>query len=175
MSISKAWVRLIVVGLLAAQSLLVVYAIHRESLTFDEEDHMYAGYRMWTAGDYGLNPEHPPLVKLLAALPVLPQKLWTPPLMGIFFKGEAILGGQQWIAHNDGASQRLVFRMRLATALLALALSLLIFFATREWFGDLAALIAMTFAVFEPNLLAHSGLVTTDVGCSREYIIAWSS
>jgi len=166
MSISKAWVRLIVVGLLAAQSLLVVYAIHRESLTFDEEDHMYAGYRMWTAGDYGLNPEHPPLVKLLAALPVLPQKLWTPPLMGIFFKGEAILGGQQWIAHNDGASQRLVFRMRLATALLALALSLLIFFATREWFGDLAALIAMTFAVFEPNLLAHSGLVTTDVGCA---------
>jgi hypothetical protein len=32
---------------------------------------MYAGYRMWTAADFGLNPEHPPLVKLLAALPVL--------------------------------------------------------------------------------------------------------
>ena len=166
MSIPKAWVRLAVIGLLTLQAALVIIAVHRESLTFDETDHMYAGYKMWTAGDYGLNPEHPPLVKLLAALPVLGQKLWTPPLMGIFFKGEAMMGGQQWLAHNDGGAQRLVFRMRLATVLLALALSLLIFFAARAWFGVPAALIAMAFAVFEPNILAHSGLVTTDVGCA---------
>ena len=172
MSIPKLWVTVAVFGLLILQAAQIIVVVHRESLTFDEEDHMYAGYRMWTAGDYGLNPEHPPLVKLLATLPVLGQKLWTPPLMGIFFKGEAYVDGQLWLQHNDGASQRLVFRMRLATIALALALSLLIFFATRAWFGVTAALIALTFAVFEPNLLAHSGLVTTDLGCALFFLAA---
>jgi 4-amino-4-deoxy-L-arabinose transferase-like glycosyltransferase len=168
----KAWFRLIVPGLLIAQAALIVFAIHRESLTFDEEDHMYAGYRMWTAADYGLNPEHPPLVKLLAALPVLGQNFKTAPLMNIFFKGEAMMGGEQWMALNDDAPRRIIFRMRLATVLLALALSLLIFFATREWFGETAAIIALILAVFEPSLLAHSGLVTTDIGCALFFLAA---
>lgn len=170
MSISKTSVRLAVIGLLVLQAALIAVTLHRESLTFDEDDHMYSGYRMWTAADYGLNPEHPPLVKLLATLPVLGQKLWAPPLRGVYFKVEAVGDGRRWLEHNDGGGQRLVFRMRLATALLALALSLMIFLATSEWFGTTAALIAMTFAVFEPNILAHSGLVTTDIACALFFL-----
>ena len=131
---------------------------------------MYAGYRMWKSGDFGLNPEHPPLVKLLATLPVLRENLWLPPLKGIFFKGEAYLGGRDWLEHNDGASQRLVFRMRLAAGLLAVALSLVVFFAAREWFGTTAALVTLTLTVFDPNILAHSGLVTTDVGATLFFL-----
>jgi 4-amino-4-deoxy-L-arabinose transferase-like glycosyltransferase len=62
--------------------------------------------------------------------------------------------------------------MRLPTELLALALSFLIFLAAREWFGISAALIALCFAVFDPNLLAHSGLVTTDLGCALFFLAA---
>ena len=172
MSISKTWVRLAVIGLLTLQAALIAIAVHRESLTWGEEDHMYAGYRMWRNGDYGLNPEHPPLAKLLATLPVLADKLWVPPLKGIPFKGEAYLGGRAWLEHNDGGSQRLVLRMRLAAALLALALSLVVFFAAREWFGTTAALVALTLCVFDPNILAHSGLVTTDVGAALFFLAA---
>jgi len=150
--------------LLVVQAMLVLSVVHRESLTFDEDDHMFAGYMMWKTGDYGLNPEHPPLVKLLATLPLLGDNLWVPPLQGRDFKKEAYLDGRDWLAKNDGASQRLVFRMRMATGLLAWALSLTVFFATREWFGNGAALIAMTLVVFDPNIMAHSALVTTDVG-----------
>src|ERR1035437_2363320 len=131
---------------------------------------MFAGYMMWHAGDYGLNPEHPPLVKLLATLPLLGDKLWVPPLQGRDFKTEAYMDGRDWLARNDGASHRLVFRMRLAARLLALLLSLLIFFATREWFGTSPALIALTLAVFDPNLLAHTALVTTDIGISLFFL-----
>lgn len=155
-----------VVALLAVQAVLVLAMVHRESLTFDEGDHMFAGYMMWKTGDYGLNPEHPPLVKLLAAAPILGEKLWIPPLQGREFKKEAYLDGRDWLAKNDGASQRLVFRMRMAAGLLAWGLSLVVFFATREWFGDGAALMAMTLVVFDPNIMAHSALVTTDVGVS---------
>lgn len=166
----KTWTRLAVIGLLAVQMAQIVIVLHRESLTWDETDHMYAGYKMWKSGDYGLNPEHPPLVKLLATLPVLGEKLWTPPNIPIFFKGEAMVGGGAWLTRNDGGSQRLVFRMRLAAALLAMGLSLTIFLAAREWFGATAALIALTLAVFDPNLLAHSGLVTTDVGSALFFL-----
>jgi dolichyl-phosphate-mannose-protein mannosyltransferase len=168
----KTWVWLAVIGLLVVQAAQMIVTLHRESLTWDEEDHMYAGYRMWKNADYGLNPEHPPLVKLLAALPVLGDKLWVPPLRGAYFKGEAYLGGRDWLEHNDGGSQGLVFRMRLAAGVLAIALSLVIFFAAREWFGTTAALSALTFAVFDPNLLAHSGLVTTDVGAALFFLAA---
>ncbi|MBV8675067.1 MAG: glycosyltransferase family 39 protein, partial [Acidobacteriaceae bacterium] len=169
---SKTWVWLAVIVLLAIQALQIVIVLHRESLTWDEGAHMYAGYRMWKNGDYGLNPEHPPLIKLLATLPVLHDRLWAPPLQGIFFKGEAYLGGRDWLEHNDGGSQRLVFRMRLTTATLAIALSLVIFFAAREWFGTTAALVALTLAVFDPNILAHTGLVTTDVGAALFFLAA---
>ena len=167
---TRIWVITAVIALIAVQLLQMVIVLHRESLTFDEGDHMYAGYRMWKTGDFGLNPEHPPLVKLLATLPVLGEKLWLPPLKGIFFKGEAYRGGQEWLAHNDGGSQRLVFRMRLAAALLAVALSLVVFFAASEWFGTTAALVALTLTVFDPNILAHSGLVTTDVGATLFFL-----
>jgi hypothetical protein len=169
---SKTWVWPAVIALLAVQAVQIVIVLHRESLTWDEGAHMYAGYRMWKNGDYGLNPEHPPLVKLLATLPVLGGNLWVPPLKGIFFKGEAYLGGRDWLEHNDGGSQRLVFRMRLAAAALAIALSLVIFFAAGEWFGTTAALVALTLAVFDPNILAHSGLVTTDVGAALFFLAA---
>jgi len=167
---TKTWVTIAVIALIAVQLSQIVVVLHRESLTFDEEDHMYAGYQMWKNGDYGLNPEHPPLVKLLATLPVLGEKLWVPPLKGVFFKFEAYMGGEEWLAHNDGGSQRLVFRMRMAAALLAVALSLVVFFSTREWFGTTAALVALTLVVFDPNLLAHSGLVTTDLGATLFFL-----
>src|SRR5215472_8683394 len=102
---------LVLLGIQAAQ---VVSVIHRESLTFDEDNHMFAGYMMWKTGDFGLNPEHPPLVKLLAAVPLIGMDLWIPPLETRQFKTEAYLDGRDWLAHNDGAAQRLVFRMRLA-------------------------------------------------------------
>lgn len=170
MAIAKRWVWLTVVVLMTIQTAQMVYVVHRESLTFDEDDHMFAGYMMWKTGDYGLNPEHPPLVKLLATLPLAGLDLWVPPLKGDNFKAVAYLGGRDWLAHNDGASQKLVFRMRLMAGLLALALSLLVFFAAREWFGTAAGLVALASVAFDPNVLAHSALVTTDIGVSLFFL-----
>jgi len=130
--ISNKWVWAAVVALLAVQAAQMAYVVHRESLTWDEDDHIFAGYMMLHTSDYGLNPEHPPLVKMLAALPLLGRNLWTPPLQGRNFKAEAYLGGRDFLARNDGGGQRLVFQMRLMAGLLALGLSLLVFLAARE-------------------------------------------
>src|ERR1035437_2561568 len=166
MKIAKRWVWIAVLILLAVQAAQMAYVVHRESLTFDEDNHMFAGYMMGHTGDYGLNPEHPPLVKLLAAVPLFGHALQVPPQSGRFFKDEAYLAGRDWLARNDGASQRLVFRMRLAAGLLSLALSLVVFFAARELFGTEAGLVALLIVTFDPNILAHSELVTTDIAVS---------
>jgi len=166
----KRALRAFVLTLILVQVVQVVIVIRSESLTFDEDNHMFAGYMMEHAGDYGLNPEHPPLVKLLAALPMLGRDLWVPPLQGRQFKAEAYMDGRDWLARNDGSSQHMVFAMRLTAGLLALGLSLVVFFAAREWFGDVAAVVALTVLTFDPNILAHSALVTTDMGVTLFFL-----
>jgi 4-amino-4-deoxy-L-arabinose transferase-like glycosyltransferase len=161
----RVWMRVAVAVLMLIQAAQVFTIVRRESLTFDEDNHIYAGYRMWKTGDYGLNPEHPPLVKLLATSVILGEPLTMPVLQGRQFKEEAYLGGRDFLAAND-KDHRLLLRMRLMAGLLALGMSVTVFFACREWFGESAALIALTVAVFDPNLLAHSALVTTDMGLS---------
>jgi 4-amino-4-deoxy-L-arabinose transferase-like glycosyltransferase len=170
--IAKRWAWAAVFALLVVQAAQMAFVVHRESLTFDEDDHIFAGYMMEKTGDFGLNPEHPPLVKLLAALPLLGRNLWTPPLQGRNFKTEAYLDGRDFLARNDGPGQRLVFRMRLTVGLLALALSLVVFLAAQEWFGTGAGLIALVLIVFDPNILANSALVTTDIGVSLFFLLS---
>ena len=151
-------------GLILLQMILVAVIVHGESLTFDEGDHIFAGYMMWHSGDYGLNPEHPPLVKLVATLPLLHEKLWVPPLQHRMFKGEAYRDGRDFMERNDGPSHRLLFRMRLAAGVFAVGLSVMVFLLGSRLFGEPAGLLALLLVVFEPNVLANSDLVTTDMG-----------
>src|SRR6201987_3788696 len=160
----------IVAGLIGAQMVLTLMMVHRESLTFDEANHMFAGYMMWHTKDYGLNPEHPPFVKLLATAPLLGQALWVPELKGRDFKAEAYMDGRDWLARNDNDRNQLVFEMRGGAGLLSVGLSLVVFLAARESFGDWAAVFALTLAAFDPNVLAHSALVTTDIGVSLFFL-----
>ncbi len=151
-------------GLIILQMILIAIVVHGESLTFDEGNHIFAGYMMWHTGDYGLNPEHPPLVKLVATLPLLHETLWIPPLQQRMFKTEAYRDGRDFMERNDGPGHSLLFRMRLAAGVFAVGLSVMVFLLGSRFFGGSAGLLALLLVVFEPNVLANSDLVTTDVG-----------
>jgi 4-amino-4-deoxy-L-arabinose transferase-like glycosyltransferase len=144
--------------------LQLALSVRQESQTWDEGDHIFAGYRSWTNADFGLNPEHPPLVKLVATAPLLRLPLQTPKLQDRYFKAEAFLDGRDFLYQND--ADMILFRTRMAAAVFTLLLALLVFLATKEMFGTGAAFIALSLIVFEPNLLAHGAVVTTDVGLS---------
>ena len=150
--------------LLTVLAFQLAWTARRNSITWDEDDHIYAGYMSLRHGDFGLNPEHPPLVKQLAAVPLLPMTLKMPPLEGREFKHEAFLGGQDFIFRND--AETVLFRARMAAALLTILLATLIFFAAREMFGAGAGLVALALFVFDPNVLAHGAVVGTDMGLS---------
>jgi 4-amino-4-deoxy-L-arabinose transferase-like glycosyltransferase len=65
---------------------------------------------------------------------------------------------------NDGPSHSLLFRMRLAAGVFAVGLSVMVFLMGSKLFGESAGLLALLLVVFEPNVLANSALVTTDMG-----------
>jgi hypothetical protein len=147
----------------------LTFSIRQQSLSWDEGDHIFAGYMSWKKADFGINPEHPPLVKALAAIPLLPMHLKVPDRKGLAsFKDEAYFDGRDFIFGNGGEAEadRIIFRARMAAATLSLLLGLLVFLAAREMFGDGAALFALALVVFEPNMIAHGAYVTTDMGIS---------
>jgi len=142
----------------------LLYSVRQESLTWDEGDHIFAGYMSLKHHDFGLNPEHPPLVKMVAAIPLQSMNLREPQLQNRYFKSEAYMGGRDLIFGND--FNTIIFRARLFASVFALMTALLAFLAAREMFGTGAGFIALFLIVFEPNFLAHGGLVTTDTGAA---------
>ncbi|MBI2052149.1 MAG: hypothetical protein HYT38_00520, partial [Candidatus Sungbacteria bacterium] len=54
---------------------LAVFSVRGDAVTTDESPHITAGYSYLTQKDMRFNPEHPPLIKDLAALPLLFQKI----------------------------------------------------------------------------------------------------
>lgn len=152
---------LILLLILQAQLLL---SVRQESQTFDESAHLYAGYSYLKRGDFGINPEHPPLVKLVAAIPLLPLRLPVPPPPPIYFRAASAVGGLQLLYSHD--ADALLFRARAVTTFFTLSLALLVFLAGYEMFGAGAGLFALALFVFEPNILANGALVTTDMGAS---------
>lgn len=57
--------------LLLLMAINLFAAISRKSITNDEIVHIPAGYYHLVAGDFHLNNEHPPLIKMWAVLPLL--------------------------------------------------------------------------------------------------------
>ncbi|HET9835802.1 MAG TPA: glycosyltransferase family 39 protein [Rhodanobacteraceae bacterium] len=160
------------IGIAAALLMLlfaiqIVSVVRQESLSWDEGDHIFAGYMAWKTHDYRYNPEHPPLMKALATLPLLGLPLKVPADQQRYFKEEAYLDGRELLFHNPPYSvEALTLRVRLAVGIVALLLAALVFCAAWEMFGMGAGLLALALLTFDPNILAHSALVTTDIGVS---------
>ena len=60
----------VVAGLFGLFVVCGVVSLRFDSATFDETAHLGAGVAYLETGDFRLNPEHPPLAKLIAAAPL---------------------------------------------------------------------------------------------------------
>ena len=160
--------------LLSAMFLLSFGAMRGDSPIVDEVPHIAAGYSYLHYGDYRLNPEHPPLIKDLAGLPLqfmglaFPDTLapWTTDVNGQWESGWSFL----YRLGNDASA--IVFWARLPVLLLAIATGVVLYRFCYRRFGKAAALLALTFYAFSPNFLAHSHYVTTDLGASAFIMLA---
>lgn len=137
-------------------------SIRQQSQTFDEANHIFAGYRYWKNSDFGINFEHPPLIKLVAAIPLLWLPLRVPSMVSIDSKLAEYGTARIFLYGNDANS--LLWRARLAAAVFTISLGFAVFLVAYSMCGAGPALLALALLVFEPNILAHGALVTTDIG-----------
>src|ERR1700722_1133609 len=159
----------------AAVVILIFFAIclhtaKRDSVSWDESQHLYSGWLSWERGDFGYNPEVPPLVKMWDAIPLLHRDIKQPAFTGDQFKKEGFVLGQRFLVAN-GIDQALI-PARVMASLLTVFLATLLFFCAREMFGDKAAMFALLFFCLDPNFLAHGAYVTTDIGASLTMLAA---
>ncbi len=142
---------------------LALFAV-RASATVDEPAHILAGHRHWQCRDFGINPEHPPMLKMLATLPLEFRRLNDPPWecgSRMTSKGDLFLYGTKFVIQNGGDSA--VVAPRLFSAFFAAALAILVYAFLWRMFGRWEALTALAILAFEPNLIANGALVTTDM------------
>ena len=142
-----------------------------DSPTMDEQNHIARGLALLRTGDPRLSLEHPPLVNVLSALPLLtlPElrlptdaPSWTkeePAGLNWYFFADKLF----WEYNRDVT--RMVFLARLPVVYLLLFLAVVGFrFARVLWRSWGAGFLAFFLLLFDPNLLAHGRYATTDLG-----------
>ncbi|MEK7181892.1 MAG: glycosyltransferase family 39 protein [Patescibacteria group bacterium] len=172
-------------GKIVALILLLFVAINivisiQESTTMDEKAHIPSAYSYVRFGDMRLNPEHPPLLKDLAGLPLLAFNLDFPTESVEWQNGV----NAQWIlgdkfincidpsqACND--PNLVTFWSRLPMIFIALLLGVFLYLWTKELAGPVAGLFATLLYATDPNIIAHSHYVTTDIGIAAFLFFAF--
>jgi 4-amino-4-deoxy-L-arabinose transferase-like glycosyltransferase len=177
---SLGWARahaaeLLCAALLAAMSLQMLAVVRRKSITIDEIVMIPAAYYHLAAANFQLVNEHPPLSKIIAAVPLLfvqpneltPEKISAPPgspaakwaYQESFWEG------------NTELFESLSFWPRVPMIALTLALGILIFRFARELFGARAAVLSVALFALEPTVLAHGRVVQTDIPAAFGYLL----
>ncbi len=160
-------------------SLIGVTSFRQKSPTIDEPVHLLSGYSYLKWGDYRANPEHPPLAKLWAAMPLLVLDIkdtrrssmhWD--LVAQFSPHSLHIDGvaaDMLYVHND--AETLFFYAKIQMIALAILLGLFVYRWSKELFGLEAAIAALFIYCLDPNILAHSQLVHTDIAFTAMFFI----
>jgi hypothetical protein len=159
------------VALSILMAVLMGGSIRRESVTFDEEPHIGAGLSYVQKLDLRMNPEHPPLAKVLAGVSLMirgthadyDNPSWTLGHKYIFgvWLFEGLFGHSIVTRWNDQAT--VLAWARAPMLLLTLALGWIVFVLGRRLGGGWGGLLCLTAYVTAPVFLAYGPLVLTDL------------
>jgi hypothetical protein len=161
---SHVWLRVV---LLLATIALPIRFMTGKSLTGDEAAHLPAGYSYLKTGTIVLNPEHPPLIKELCAVPLLFLDAAMPADRETIERAASDRlyewrFGRKFFSGPD--RDRLLFWGRVPAVLLSFALAALTLRWASQLWGAFAGSLALFLYAFDPTITAHAQLVTTDVG-----------
>lgn len=169
----RTWTWPVAAVLLALYWWMAVSVSPRHSPAADEIAHLTAGYAYWTTGDLRLQPENGNLPQRWAALPLLVRHPRFPPTTG-----EAWRDADVWRVGFDffytlgNNLARMLWDGRAMIALFGVALAAMVFVWSRALFGVEGAFLSLLLCVFSPNLLAHGGLITSDMAVTAGFCVA---
>jgi 4-amino-4-deoxy-L-arabinose transferase-like glycosyltransferase len=172
--ITSQWAFLVLALLCITSFSLMLWASRTDSAIDDELAHIPAGYGYVHNLDYRLNPEHPPLIKALATLPVLllqpnfptQSTAWTTEVNGQWDMGT------QFLYESGNNANVIIQTARLVPILITILLIILIYFFARRLMGKLWALLPTFLFALDPTVLAQGHYVTTDIGAAFGILFA---
>lgn len=168
------------IEIIGSAALILVFASlcglsqKHNSVTVDEFAHLPAGYYYWQTGDFSLYSKNPPLVKLIAALPLKFMKPAYEPELDKFPNS----GWRPWLFANDfmfrnQARYLKIFEAgRAMTILLGAGLGLAVYLFARKLYGRVGAFLSLAVFCFSPDMIAHSQMATVDTGSSLFIFLA---
>ncbi len=159
------WLFAILIALL--QGFMAVTAINTKSPTFDEPQHLAAGFSYWVRNDFRLDPENGNLIARWAALPLRSgdTRFLSPNDSAWQYADEGDTA-HRFLYELGNDPDRMLAQARLMMSIFGIGVCLLVYRIAREFFGVIGGLVAETLAAFDPNFLAHSALVTSDVAAA---------
>jgi hypothetical protein len=165
--------RAAVLLLLLACFAQTAFAARHTSITLDAPLHITSGYACLVTGDYRLVEEHPPLLKMLQAAPLL---LADPPLPDPRTVPGWADGNLIEVAQHVVVPYRpirpLVHAARVPTMLVGVLLGALVARWATDTSGAIGGILALGLYAFDPNVLAHSAVAATDLGAAAAIFAA---
>lgn len=144
----------------------------KESQTTDEGVHILAGYSYWQTHDIKINPEHPPLLKYFATLPLNFIKLHFAPLPSVLQEEDQWQLARNFLYLSGNNADLIIFLSRLPIILLSVFLGFFIFWWAKKLFGVKTGLIALILYAFDANFLSHGHYLTTDLGLALGMLVS---
>lgn len=160
---------LLLAGLYAA---LLFHSAANENETNDESAHIAAGYSYWLTGDFRLNPEHPPLSKLLCTAPLLVLHPHFPNDPVAWNNADEFRLGHELLYSSPNQVQQILLACRWVTIFFTASFAVCLAFWGRRHFSDTAALLIFLFFILDPNIAAHARYVTSDAFVSAFFFLA---
>ncbi len=153
-----------VLVLLSVHTGLLAYSAYVHSPTLNEPGHLVAGLSHWKFGRFELYRVNPPLVRMVAALPVMTvgyEEDWSG-----FHEGPGarpVFGmGEDFVAVNGERSFYLFMIARWACIPFSWIGAIVCYLWARDLYGRSSGVIACSLWCFSPNILAHASLITAD-------------
>ena len=158
---------LLVAALLMAFFLLGLTASREKSLTGDEGPHLAGGVTYWAFNDYRVQPNNGNWPQRVCGLPV-----WLAGHGFPFLEAAAWRELRQWdlgdefLYQSEHDAGTLLVYGRAMTALLGVALGLLVYCWSRSLFGPAGGLLSLALYAFSPAMLTHGFLITSDLAAA---------
>jgi len=145
----------ILVIVFCAQCILIARG---NSLCNDEGKHLVTGWWLLKHRQACLGVDNSPLTALFA-VPILLDNLRLP--ADVRMGSNAHLAGYRLVFGSPNP-EWVIFRARLVTIALGAIMLWLLWRMARGWFGEWGGLLVLGLSAFDPNLIAHFSLISTD-------------
>lgn len=167
-------VRVCLLALLITQTGLLAWIALENSPVADEIGHLPAGISHWRHQKFDLYRVNPPLVRSVAAIPVLFSDCiedWQH-YKSASLQREEFQVGRSFVSANGYRFFHYVSMARLACIPFSLIGTLVCFSWAKELSGRRSGFLASAMWVFSPNILAHGSLITSDAAAASTGVFA---